>query len=99
MLNCPLTGGQVVQLIMEYLPLGSLRDYLPKRKLGVPQCLLFAQQICQVSLSAFAVCDTHPFPLDLIIVLLLCANCIKCQGMLSCFKNFLCFFIHSYIVC
>lgn len=36
-----------MQLIMEYLPLGSLRDYLPKRKLGVPQCLMFAQQICQ----------------------------------------------------
>ncbi|XP_062294756.1 non-receptor tyrosine-protein kinase TYK2 isoform X1 [Scomber scombrus] len=44
---CTEMGGQVVQLIMEYLPLGSLRDYLPKRKLGVPQCLLFAQQICQ----------------------------------------------------
>ncbi|XP_067472134.1 non-receptor tyrosine-protein kinase TYK2 [Thunnus thynnus] len=44
---CTELGGQVVQLIMEYLPLGSLRDYLPKRKLGVPQCLLFAQQICQ----------------------------------------------------
>ncbi|XP_041673098.1 non-receptor tyrosine-protein kinase TYK2 [Cheilinus undulatus] len=44
---CTELGGQVVQLIMEYLPLGSLRDYLPKRKLGVPQCLMFAQQICQ----------------------------------------------------
>ncbi|KAM7371814.1 hypothetical protein PAMP_009024 [Pampus punctatissimus] len=44
---CSELGGQVVQLIMEYLPLGSLRDYLPKRKLGMPQCLLFAQQICQ----------------------------------------------------
>uniref|UniRef100_A0A667XWN7 Tyrosine-protein kinase n=1 Tax=Myripristis murdjan TaxID=586833 RepID=A0A667XWN7_9TELE len=44
---CTELGGQVVQLIMEYLPLGSLREYLPKRKLGVPQCLLFAQQICQ----------------------------------------------------
>ncbi|XP_034566404.1 non-receptor tyrosine-protein kinase TYK2 isoform X2 [Notolabrus celidotus] len=44
---CYELGGQVVQLIMEYLPLGSLRDYLPKRKLGVPQCLMFAQQICQ----------------------------------------------------
>ncbi|GLD49210.1 non-receptor tyrosine-protein kinase TYK2 [Lates japonicus] len=44
---CTEMGGQVVQLIMEYLPLGSLRDYLPKRKLGVPQCLMFAQQICQ----------------------------------------------------
>ncbi|XP_067333658.1 non-receptor tyrosine-protein kinase TYK2 isoform X2 [Channa argus] len=44
---CTEMGGQVVQLIMEYLPLGSLREYLPKRKLGVPQCLMFAQQICQ----------------------------------------------------
>ncbi|XP_023269688.1 non-receptor tyrosine-protein kinase TYK2 [Seriola lalandi dorsalis] len=44
---CTELGGQVVQLIMEYLPLGSLRDYLPKRNLGVPQCLMFAQQICQ----------------------------------------------------
>ncbi|KAL6102631.1 tyk2 [Pungitius sinensis] len=44
---CTELGGQVVQLIMEYLPLGSLRDYLPKRKLGVAQCLMFAQQICQ----------------------------------------------------
>uniref|UniRef100_A0A4W4EGP8 Tyrosine-protein kinase n=1 Tax=Electrophorus electricus TaxID=8005 RepID=A0A4W4EGP8_ELEEL len=37
----------VVQLIMEYLPLGSLREYLPKHRLGVAQSLLFAQQICQ----------------------------------------------------
>uniref|UniRef100_A0A673BZQ3 Tyrosine-protein kinase n=1 Tax=Sphaeramia orbicularis TaxID=375764 RepID=A0A673BZQ3_9TELE len=36
-----------IYLIMEYLPLGSLREYLSKRKLGVPQCLLFAQQICE----------------------------------------------------
>lgn len=53
LLHCPLAGGQVVQLIMEYLPLGSLREYLPKRKLGVPHCLMFAQQICQVSGEAF----------------------------------------------
>lgn len=59
MLLCPLTGGQVVQLIMEYLPLGSLRDYLPKRKLGMPQYLMFAQQICQVSLGGFVVCTNH----------------------------------------
>ncbi|XP_034045553.1 non-receptor tyrosine-protein kinase TYK2 [Thalassophryne amazonica] len=44
---CTEFGGQVVQLIMEYLPLRSLREYLPKHKLGMPQCLLFAQQICQ----------------------------------------------------
>uniref|UniRef100_A0A665UU38 Tyrosine-protein kinase n=1 Tax=Echeneis naucrates TaxID=173247 RepID=A0A665UU38_ECHNA len=39
--------SSVLQLIMEFLPLGSLRDYLPKRKLGISQCLMFAQQICQ----------------------------------------------------
>ncbi|XP_036408100.1 non-receptor tyrosine-protein kinase TYK2 [Megalops cyprinoides] len=44
---CSELGGQVVQLIMEYLPLGSLRDYLPKHRLGVAQSLLFAEQICQ----------------------------------------------------
>ncbi|XP_068194062.1 non-receptor tyrosine-protein kinase TYK2 [Antennarius striatus] len=44
---CPELGGQVVQLIMEYFPLGSLQKYLPNRKLGMPQYLLFAQQICQ----------------------------------------------------
>ncbi|KAL4659147.1 non-receptor tyrosine-protein kinase TYK2 [Arapaima gigas] len=44
---CSELGGQVVQLIMEYLPLGSLREYLPKHRVGVAQSLLFAQQICQ----------------------------------------------------
>lgn len=44
---CYELGGQVVQLIMEYLPLGSLKDYLPKQRLGVAHSLLFAQQICQ----------------------------------------------------
>ncbi|KAI1884278.1 hypothetical protein AGOR_G00224790 [Albula goreensis] len=44
---CSELGGQVVQLIMEYLPLGSLRDYLPKHHLSVAQTLLFAEQICQ----------------------------------------------------
>ena len=42
------TGGQTVQLIMEFLPLGSLREYLAKHRLGVAHSLLFAQQICQV---------------------------------------------------
>uniref|UniRef100_A0A8C7IL69 Tyrosine-protein kinase n=1 Tax=Oncorhynchus kisutch TaxID=8019 RepID=A0A8C7IL69_ONCKI len=36
-----------VQLIMEFLPLGSLREYLAKHRLGVAHSLLFAQQICQ----------------------------------------------------
>ncbi|XP_023677746.2 non-receptor tyrosine-protein kinase TYK2 isoform X1 [Paramormyrops kingsleyae] len=44
---CSELGGQVLQLIMEYLPLGSLRDYLPKHRVGVAQSLLFAKQICQ----------------------------------------------------
>uniref|UniRef100_A0A672QKL7 Tyrosine-protein kinase n=1 Tax=Sinocyclocheilus grahami TaxID=75366 RepID=A0A672QKL7_SINGR len=43
---CTELGGQVVQLIMEYLPLGSLREYLPKHWLGIAQSLLYAQQIC-----------------------------------------------------
>uniref|UniRef100_A0A1A8MPN4 non-specific protein-tyrosine kinase n=1 Tax=Nothobranchius pienaari TaxID=704102 RepID=A0A1A8MPN4_9TELE len=44
---CTEPGRLEVQLIMEYLPLGSLREFLPKNKIGVPQCLMFAQQICQ----------------------------------------------------
>ncbi|GCC21114.1 hypothetical protein chiPu_0019581 [Chiloscyllium punctatum] len=41
------TLSEIVQLIMEYLPLGSLRDYLPKHAVGLGQLLLFAKQICQ----------------------------------------------------
>lgn len=44
---CTEMGGQMVQLVMEYLPLGSLHKHLRERKQGLPQCLLFAQQICQ----------------------------------------------------
>ncbi|XP_069460191.1 non-receptor tyrosine-protein kinase TYK2 isoform X2 [Ambystoma mexicanum] len=44
---CSDQGEKVVQLIMEYVPLGSLRDYLPKHKVGLAQILLFAQQICE----------------------------------------------------
>lgn len=33
---------------MEYVPLGSLRDYLPRHSVGLAQLLLFAQQICEV---------------------------------------------------
>uniref|UniRef100_A0A8C5D3E3 Tyrosine-protein kinase n=1 Tax=Gouania willdenowi TaxID=441366 RepID=A0A8C5D3E3_GOUWI len=43
---CTEMGESVVQLIMEYVPLGSLRDYLTKRN-GLPQCIMFAQQICE----------------------------------------------------
>uniref|UniRef100_A0A8C8DM40 Tyrosine-protein kinase n=1 Tax=Oryzias sinensis TaxID=183150 RepID=A0A8C8DM40_9TELE len=44
---CTEPGESSVQLIMEYLPMGSLRDYLPKTKVSVCQCLMYAQQICQ----------------------------------------------------
>lgn len=44
---CSEQGGQIVQLIMEYLPLGSLRDYLPKHNTSLAQILLFATQICE----------------------------------------------------
>lgn len=40
-----------MQLIMEYLPLGSLQKYM-NSKIGLPQCLLFAVQICQVNRSS-----------------------------------------------
>lgn len=42
------TGEKSVQLVMEYVPLGSLRDYLPRHDVGLGQLLLFAQQICEV---------------------------------------------------
>lgn len=41
----------MVQLIMEYVPLGSLREFLPKHPLSLSHLLLFAQQICEVSLE------------------------------------------------
>ncbi|XP_055008938.1 non-receptor tyrosine-protein kinase TYK2 isoform X2 [Boleophthalmus pectinirostris] len=44
---CAELGGQMVQLVMEYVPMGSLNKYARERKLSTPQCLLFAQQICQ----------------------------------------------------
>lgn len=48
----PLSGEKSVQLVMEYVPLGSLRDYLPRQNVGLAQLLLFAQQICEVGRSA-----------------------------------------------
>uniref|UniRef100_A0A672H5T4 Tyrosine-protein kinase n=1 Tax=Salarias fasciatus TaxID=181472 RepID=A0A672H5T4_SALFA len=45
--GCCTELGESAALIMEYLPLGSLQEYLPKRKVGLPRCLMFAQQICQ----------------------------------------------------
>lgn len=50
---CPLPGGEEVQLIMEYVPQGNLKDYLPNRKVGMSHCLMFAQQICQVSFIVY----------------------------------------------
>ncbi|XP_073510192.1 non-receptor tyrosine-protein kinase TYK2 isoform X1 [Phyllobates terribilis] len=44
---CSEQGDKIVQLIMEYVPLGSLRDYLPKHNVHLRQILLFAQQICE----------------------------------------------------
>lgn len=44
----PRPGEKIVQLIMEYVPLGSLRDYLPKHNVSLAHILLFAQQICEV---------------------------------------------------
>ncbi|KAJ6654509.1 hypothetical protein lerEdw1_006816 [Lerista edwardsae] len=44
---CSEQGEKVVQLIMEYVPLGSLRDYLPKHNVSLAHILLFAQQICE----------------------------------------------------
>ncbi|XP_005534563.1 PREDICTED: non-receptor tyrosine-protein kinase TYK2, partial [Pseudopodoces humilis] len=44
---CSEQGDKVVQLIMEYVPLGSLRDFLPKHTLSLSHLLLFAQQICE----------------------------------------------------
>uniref|UniRef100_A0A8C5LZN0 Tyrosine-protein kinase n=1 Tax=Leptobrachium leishanense TaxID=445787 RepID=A0A8C5LZN0_9ANUR len=44
---CSEQGDKIVQLIMEYVPLGSLRDYLPKHPVSLAQILLFAQQICE----------------------------------------------------
>ncbi|KAF6098010.1 tyrosine kinase 2 [Phyllostomus discolor] len=44
---CEDQGEKAVHLVMEYMPLGSLRDYLPRHSIGLAQLLLFAQQICE----------------------------------------------------
>ncbi|XP_060037700.1 non-receptor tyrosine-protein kinase TYK2 isoform X2 [Erinaceus europaeus] len=44
---CQDPGEKSVQLVMEYVPLGSLRDYLPRHSVGLAQLLLFALQICE----------------------------------------------------
>ncbi|XP_028832487.1 tyrosine-protein kinase JAK1-like [Denticeps clupeoides] len=46
---CHEEGGRTIKLIMEYLPLGSLKDYLPRNKaqISMKRLLLYALQICQ----------------------------------------------------
>lgn len=44
---CEDQGEKSVQLVMEYMPLGSLRDYLPRHNVGLVQLLLFSLQICE----------------------------------------------------
>jgi len=56
----PPPGEKIVQLIMEYVPLGSLRDYLPKHPVGLAHILLFAQQICEVELTPPRMALTPP---------------------------------------
>ncbi|XP_052429947.1 tyrosine-protein kinase JAK1-like [Carassius gibelio] len=46
---CSDEGGANIKLVMEYLPAGSLKDYLPRNKSNIDQkrLLLYALQICQ----------------------------------------------------
>uniref|UniRef100_A0A673HNN1 non-specific protein-tyrosine kinase n=1 Tax=Sinocyclocheilus rhinocerous TaxID=307959 RepID=A0A673HNN1_9TELE len=46
---CNDEGGANIKLIMEYLPAGSLKEYLPRNKSNIDQkrLLLYALQICQ----------------------------------------------------
>ncbi|XP_048018462.1 tyrosine-protein kinase JAK1-like [Megalobrama amblycephala] len=46
---CNEEGGMNIKLIMEYLPAGSLKEYLPRNKSNTEQkrLLLYALQICQ----------------------------------------------------
>ncbi|XP_056119496.1 tyrosine-protein kinase JAK1-like [Rhinichthys klamathensis goyatoka] len=46
---CNEEGGKNIRLIMEYLPAGSLKEYLPNNKSDITQkrLLLYALQICQ----------------------------------------------------
>lgn len=44
------SGGQAYKLIMEYVPLGSLKEYLPRHKKGTSlnTLLNYSMQICKV---------------------------------------------------
>ncbi|KAM9386359.1 tyrosine-protein kinase JAK1 [Pholidichthys leucotaenia] len=46
---CQEEGGQAIKLIMEYVPLGSLKEYLPRNKNKTDLCTLlsYAIQICK----------------------------------------------------
>ncbi|TRY97555.1 hypothetical protein DNTS_002592 [Danionella cerebrum] len=46
---CNEEGGMNIKLIMEYLPAGSLKEYLPNNKRNIDQkrLLLYARQICE----------------------------------------------------
>ncbi|XP_034003066.1 LOW QUALITY PROTEIN: tyrosine-protein kinase JAK1 [Trematomus bernacchii] len=46
---CQEEGGQAIKLIMEYLPLGSLKEYLPrnKSKTSLGTLLSYSEQICK----------------------------------------------------
>lgn len=56
------TGGQAIKLIMEYLPLGSLKEYLPrnKSKVNLSTLISYSIQICKVTQPLFTALDlTH----------------------------------------
>lgn len=48
--NKCVSGGQAIKLIMEYLPQGSLKEYLPrnKRNIDLSVLLSYCSQICEV---------------------------------------------------
>lgn len=50
-------GGQAYKLIMEYVPLGSLKEYLPRHKkvTSLNTLLNYSMQICKVSSAPVAV--------------------------------------------
>lgn len=51
-----IAGGQAYKLIMEYVPLGSLKEYLPRHKKGTSlnTLLNYSMQICKVRLVSVA---------------------------------------------
>lgn len=49
--NVFILGGRSIKLIMEFLPAGSLKEYLPRNKahIDLKTLLNYAVQICQVT--------------------------------------------------